>query len=253
MRVIFLASGSKGNSCLIESEKTKILIDLGLSYAMTKNKLKEHDVDIKDIKAVVITHLHKDHTSGLASFLKKRSAIVYTSKQNLKKLNENVNVEKIVIVDTSFNIDDININLFNLSHDLPVVGLLMKIADKEIVYITDTGYINYRHNKLLTNKDVYIVESNYNEDMLLAGPYPYHLRKRIIGDKGHLSNRDCGKFLSEVIGSKTKIICLAHISEHNNTASKAYEEVSQLIMNKFDISNLLVASQDETLVVFKED
>ena len=252
MRIIVLASGSKGNSTYIESNDTKVLIDLGLSYAQTKKTLEEHDVDITEIKHVIITHLHSDHTLGLASFLKRNEAFVYTSKKNFKNLNKIVNQERIVLVENSFNLEDININFFHLSHDAPTIGLLIKIGDKEIVYATDTGYINYKYNEFLENKNIYIIESNHDEEMLLNGPYPYHLKRRIIGDSGHLSNKDSAKFLNEVIGDNTEIVCLAHISEHNNTPSLAYEEVSKIIGHKFNLDNLLVASQDESLLIYEE-
>lgn len=252
MKIIVLASGSKGNSTYIETKETKILIDFGLSYTQTKNRLKKHDINIEDIKNVIITHTHCDHIAGLSSFAKKNKAQIFSSKKIYKDLIKIVDPMQIEEVDPCFEIEDLKVELFHLSHDVPVIGILIQNKSKELVYITDTGYINSKHKKKLSNKDFYIIESNYNEDMLLNGPYPYHLQRRIIGDSGHLSNVDAGSFLKDVIGDKTKKIVLAHISEHNNSSALAFDEVSQIIDNIFDSKNLFVSSQTETLIVNKE-
>lgn len=246
MRVQILASGSKGNSTLIETDKAKILIDLGINFAQVKKRLTCINLIPEEIDAIVITHTHSDHIKGLASFVKKTSVPVYTVEQNVLELNKYVEMSNINIINGSFNIGDLNINIFNLSHDVPVIGLLIKNAVTELVYMTDTGYINKRYFELLKGKDIYIVESNYDEEMLLNGPYPQILKQRVIGDSGHLSNSYIGKFLTKVINNNTKYIFLAHISENNNTPALAYETVSDLIVDTgFDLENLFVANQHE--------
>lgn len=245
MRIQILASGSKGNATLIESENTKLLIDMGISYKQLSNRLKEVSKEPTDIDAVVITHTHGDHISGLSSLVSKTGIKVLTIAKCCEELNKTVAMENIEIVNASINIGDMNISLFNLSHDVPVVGLIIKNNDKEIVYITDTGYINKKHIKTLKNKEAYILESNYDEEMLLNGPYPFVLQQRVIGDSGHLSNSDAAKFLKEVIGDRTKHIFLAHISENNNTPSLAYRTTAEAIEDIFPIENLHIASQHE--------
>ena len=101
-----------------------------------------------------------------------------------------------------------------MSHDVPCHGILLEYKNKELVYITDTGYVNKKYIPKILNKDFYIIETNYNEKMLMEGPYPYILKQRIIGDSGHMSNRYAGSLLAKCIGEKTKYIFLAHISEH---------------------------------------
>ena len=115
-----------------------------------------------------------------------------------------------------------------------------------MVYITDTGYINKKYYNMTKNKDVYIIESNHDEVMLMNGPYPYHLKQRVIGDKGHLSNRYTGKYLAKVIGNNTKYIFLAHISENNNTYDLALEQVKEEMEDStFDINKIVIAHQNE--------
>ena len=125
-------------------------------------------------------------------------------------------------------IDDVTINIIKTSHDASdSVGYILKYQQKKIVYITDTGYINKRYDEILKNADIYIMESNHDVQMLQNGKYPFELRKRILGDKGHLSNEDASKYLCDLLGQHTKYIFLAHLSEEANTpelALKAYEK-----------------------------
>lgn len=246
MKVQILASGSKGNSTLVETETTKILIDLGINYRQLKNRLDYINLSPHDINGVIITHTHTDHIGGVASFVAKTGAKVYSANKNYSELSKVINEENIEIINGSFSLGNLNITIFNLSHDVPVIGLLIKENDTELVYITDTGYINKKYYEQLKNKDIYILESNYDEEMLLNGPYPQLLKQRVIGDSGHLSNKMSAKFLSKVIGEKTKYIYLAHISENNNTPALAYDTVATIIKEKgFNIDKLLVANQHE--------
>jgi len=97
-----------------------------------------------------------------------------------------------------------------------------------------------------SNKDIYVIESNHDEEMLMNGPYPFHLKQRVIGDRGHLSNRYTGKYLTRVIGDNTKFILLAHISENNNTYDLALQQVKEEMMeSKFDLNNIIVTHQNE--------
>ena len=117
---------------------------------------------------------------------------------------------------------------------------------KSIVYITDTGYINNRYFEKLSNHDLYVIESNHDVSMLMNGKYPYHLKQRILGNKGHLSNDDAGYYLSMFIGNKTKTVILAHLSDDNNTYEKAYDTVNSILKGKnIKIKNLLIAKQKQ--------
>ena len=143
-------------------------------------------------------------------------------------------------------IDDVNISLIETSHDVISYGFLLEHKNNSMVYITDTGYINKKHYSITNNKDIYVIEANHDEEMLMNGPYPYHLKQRVIGDKGHLSNRYTGKYLAKVIGNNTKFIFLAHISENNNTYDLALKEIKDELMDtEFDLNNIIVAHQNE--------
>ena len=218
MRIKIIASGSKGNSTLFESNNTKILIDAGVNYLRIKRTLDDNNIDIKTIDGILITHTHSDHIGGLASVIKKVDVPVFIKEdlyKEIKKIVPEKNIE--VIEDQKFIINDFEIEYINGSHDVPAYGFIISDNTKKVLYLTDTGYINRKYLSKAENLDAYIIESNHDEKMLMEGPYPYILKQRVISDKGHLSNRYTGRFLNKTIGNKTKYIVLAHISENNNT------------------------------------
>ena len=246
MRAIILGSGSKGNSTLLIGNNKKILIDVGFSYPKILKDLNEYNYGPKDIDAILITHTHKDHIAGLATFIKKNHVPVYTNLKMQNELLKIISEEDMVISDDNFSIDEFNITCIHTSHDAPgSVGFLIDDGKTSLVYITDTGYINKKYLDRIVNKNVYIFESNHDINMLMTGPYPYILKQRVLSDKGHLSNETAGIYLKKLIGDNTKRIVLAHLSEINNTKEIALETVEAIIKNK----DILIdtASQNEIL------
>lgn len=245
MRLVSLSSGSKGNTIYIETNETKILIDIGNNCKYVVNSLEKINVNPKDIDGILITHVHKDHIAGLNVFLKKYNTKVYLS---LKMLECLPFVENYKIIDTDdFCINDILVNIIKTSHDTNEAhGYVVNNNDKSMVVVTDTGYINRKYEKLLANRDVYLFESNHDIEMLQNSSYSFELRKRILSDKGHLSNEDASKYLVKYIGEKTKFILLAHLSEENNTKEIAYKTLKCKLKDKnilFD--NILVLEQNK--------
>lgn len=246
MKVAVLSSGSKGNSVLIQSDNTKILIDLGVTKSYAEEKLGELEVDPKEIKAILITHTHVDHIQGLKVFLKKYHPKLYVNKVILSLLHEYIDDFDYELYETSnFKIDDLDIDVIKTSHDVQgSVGFVVKNNDKSLVYITDTGYINNKYFEKLTNHNLYIMESNHDVEMLMNGKYPFHLKKRILSDKGHLSNTDASYYLSQFIGDKTKTIVLAHISDDNNTYEAVLDTINNVLETKNKkVKNIMLAKQ----------
>ena len=234
MRVCVLASGSKGNCCYIETNNTKILIDIGLNCINIERKLIEKNINPDEIEAILITHTHKDHVDGLRVFNKKHKAKAYLTEIMYKELNQELtNYE---FISDKLEIKDLKITAIKTSHDAEDSnGYIIEDDKTSIVYITDTGYINIKNHKLLKNKTMYILESNHDVEMLMNNPnYPYHIKQRILGDKGHLSNKDSAYYLKKFIGNDTKHIILAHLSEHNNTDDLALKTLKETI----DLDNL---------------
>ena len=245
MKVIVLSSGSKGNTTYIETKQAKILIDAGNSTKYIVNKLNEINVDIKDIDALLITHTHSDHIKGIKTLIKKSNLTVYISELMYKELDYVNNYQ--IIDKENFAIKDCQIEIIKTSHDTTDSnGYIINNDNKSIVYITDTGYINKRYYETLSNKDIYIFESNHDVELLSNCSYPFEIRQRILGDKGHLSNIDSAKYLEKFIGDKTKYVILAHLSEENNTPDIAYNCLTKRIKN---IENknfkILIAEQNK--------
>lgn len=235
MKVCVIASGSKGNCCYIETKNTKILIDIGLNCITTERKLIEKNINPEEIEGIFITHTHKDHVEGLRVFNKKHKAKAYLTETMYKELNQEL--KNYEFIGETTKIKDITITSIKTSHDAEDSnGYIIENEDKQIVYITDTGYINIKNHKKLKDKTMYILESNHDVEMLMNNPnYPYHIKQRILGDKGHLSNKDSAYYLKKFIGENTKHIILAHLSEHNNTDELALKTLKETIEKNIDI------------------
>jgi len=244
MRVSVLSSGSKGNTTYIETDNTKILIDIGNTSKYVKEKLEDFGVKPEELDAVLITHTHIDHVRGLKVFKKKYKVPVYITDTMYKTLDY---LNDYKLLSDEFDINDIHITAIKTSHDVEDSrGYIISNNDKSIVYITDTGYINERYFDMLSNKDLYVMESNYDVEMLLNGSYPFKLRQRINSPKGHLSNYDSSKYLCSFIGDNTKYILLAHLSEENNTEKLAYETlINRLNTDNKKVDNIIIAKQDK--------
>lgn len=231
MKVSVIASGSKGNSTLIIAGKYKILIDIGISCLCLENNLREMGVKPSEITHVFITHTHVDHISGLKLFYKKYQPLIYLTEkmhQEIDFLNINYNYINEII-----NFDDLTVIPVKTSHDVSEsLGYLLEYNNKSLVHITDTGYINSKVKKRLENKDLYIIESNYDVEMLMNSNRPHHVKLRILGDKGHLSNEDCSNYLKELVGEKTKKIILAHLSQEANHPDIAIKILKEKLYDK---------------------
>lgn len=244
MKIKTLASGSKGNASIVICGKTKLLIDIGISYLSLKRKLEELALCLDDFEALLITHSHSDHIKGLSSLTKHSNIDVYIKEGMYEDLKDKLYSNNIKYMDDKFSINDVNIELIHTSHDAPSsVGYIISHQEKSLVYVTDTGYINRKYLAKMKEKDIYLIESNHDEKMLMEGPYPYYLKQRVISDKGHLSNKTTAKYLSSLVGENTKYVILAHLSEKNNKESIAREEVCSKLKNKN--IEVLIARQEE--------
>lgn len=223
MKVTVLASGSKGNCTLIETEHNKILIDVGLNYKTLKSRLYELDIEIDDIDAVFITHEHTDHIKGLEVLINRHNIYIvlsngtYEAIVSQKKIGITYEYFNIVESDQEVFLNSTSIMPFLVSHDArEPFGYIITNKEKKIVYLTDSGYVSRENEEKIRNADVYILETNHNIEMLMATNRPWSLIQRILGDKGHLCNEDALYTLLRVVGEKTKVIYLAHISEEAN-------------------------------------
>ncbi len=253
MRYHILESGSKGNSTIIKSNKTVIVIDNGLSKKKFLQKIADLSISFEDIDAVFITHGHDDHIAGIKIF---NPYLLYSSSDTFdyidNKFEQNKSDEYHIIEPyKTYKIKDLEILTIPTSHDAKgSIGFIIKDEEDTLVYITDTGYIYEKALLEMQNASYYIIESNHDVKMLLNTSRPQSLKDRILGDKGHLSNEDCAIYLSEIIGPNTKEIVFAHISEEANKEETVINAFLK-IMEKRGISleNILFrcASQHNTV------
>ena len=254
MKVCLLSSGSKGNSCLVYTDSTKILIDLGTTCSYVCDELDKLGIDPRDIDAILVSHTHVDHISGIKSFIKKYKTKVYVTEVLKDLLEKEIGTfDYELYQDKKATINDLEINYIKTSHDAEgSIGFIINEGKKSMVYITDTGYINKRYFEALSNKNLYVLESNHDVYMLKNGPYPYFLQQRVVGDKGHLSNEQASNYLCSWIGKNTKKIVFAHLSEKNNTPEKVIETFNEkLVENNMKFYNYMIAKQNEPTEVIE--
>lgn len=247
MKVKVLASGSKGNSTLIRTNQINLLIDMGITYQQLASELEKIGLTPKDINAILLTHTHGDHIKGLSSLVKKTNLKVFALEEMIEELSKKIPLDNIFFYEEPLELADLKINFIRISHDVEGVGFIIEHNHHSLVYITDTGYINRKYLPLMKDKNVYIIESNHDEEMLMEGPYPYILKQRVISDKGHLSNKTTAEYLLEIVGENTQHIILAHISEKNNTEELALNTTKELLEENNIHKDIIVAKQYESL------
>lgn len=223
MKVLQIASGSKGNCTYIEQDDTKILLDCGISKKRVIEALQKENIKLDDLTAILLTHEHIDHTSCLGIIQNAFKCPIYMTKGTYdglsNKIKDRLDINHINFIknDDSFKINEIEIDVLQLFHDaIDPVGYVFKYDNKKLVYITDTGYVHFSLYEKITNADCYIFESNHDPELLMESNRPYETKMRILSDHGHLSNQDSAYILTNVVGINTKKIIYAHISEECN-------------------------------------
>ncbi len=229
MKVCILASGSGGNSTYIETDKFKILIDIGKNRKYIVEKLESIGVKPEDINYIFISHLHDDHVSALKTFLKKYHPTIVISNEMFKELDDIHEYEHVLIYEDEVILNNLQVHCIHSSHDATDSrNFIFESNGHSVVYVTDTGYVNHKNFKYLQNKEIYLFESNHDIERLQHGPYPDWLKMRVRSDYGHLSNNACSVYLAKLIGANTKKIYLMHLSEKNNTEELALNEINHI-------------------------
>ncbi len=252
MKVCVVSSGSKGNMTYIETEKTRILIDCGISY---KNATSRCGIDFSKVTDILITHEHSDHVAFLKTFLKKSNANLYIHKNTFLALKEELREEisdmniGFIEKDSCYHIGDCNCYTLELSHDCSnIFGYIIECGDKKFGCFTDTGFFPLQYKSLLSDLDCLLIEANHNIEMLMDSNRDYFLINRILSTEGHMSNKACYDLLNEVLNGKTKNVILGHISEDCNNLSCLEDEIISKLSNR---TNFLVSSQYEALKVIE--
>jgi phosphoribosyl 1,2-cyclic phosphodiesterase len=229
-----LSSGSCGNVAFISFGKTKLLIDAGLSVKMTAEALSSIGEDISSLDALLLTHEHIDHSKSIRALARRFHLPVYASHGTWKSINNNNGCNQVCFnAGKEFIIGDIRIESFSIFHDAAEpVGFTLICDDIKVSIITDTGCISENILQQLKGSHTVLLEANHDEKMLEQGSYPYYLKKRILSDKGHLSNVIAGKTAAWLVGKGTKRIILGHISSENNSKELARDTVNHELQSE---------------------
>ena len=233
MRFESIASGSSGNCIYVGSDTTHILVDVGISRKRTIEALRDIDLELRDIDGIFITHEHSDHINGLPMIAKKTDAPIYATSGTIWAMKQMPKLQDIdparfvpVKADGKVIVKDLVIDPMKISHDaVEPVGYRISYGKKKASICTDLGCYTDYTVECLKNSDILLLESNHDVNMLQVGRYPYPLKRRILGDHGHLSNVTSGQLLSRVLNSHMKGIFLGHLSQENNLPELAFETV----------------------------
>lgn len=233
MRLCSIASGSSGNCIYVGSEATHLLVDVGISGKKAEMGLNNLGLTGRDLDGILITHEHADHVSGLGVMARKYGVPIYATTGTIDAIMKTGSLGKIdselfreVKADEKLIIKDLAVNPMRISHDAAQpVAYRISYGNKRIGICTDLGVYNDYTVECLKGMDALLIEANHDVNMLQVGPYPYYLKQRILGERGHLSNENSGRLLSRILHDGLENIILGHLSKENNLPELAYEAV----------------------------
>lgn len=253
-----IASGSSGNCIFVGTDETSVLIDAGISGKRVVAGLASIDRKPEELDAIFVTHEHSDHIKGLGVLARKYGIPVYSTKgtkeamlggKMLGKVDESLFYE--LHADEQLSIGDLCVEPFRVSHDAAEpVAYRFYHEDKSVAVATDLGYYDEYIIEHLKNLDAVLIESNHDINMLQVGAYPYYLKQRILGRRGHLSNENAGRLLGEILNDKMKAVMLGHLSKENNYEALAMATVcAEITMGenpfKAEDFQIQIAGRDE--------
>ncbi|MCI9446835.1 MAG: MBL fold metallo-hydrolase [Lachnospiraceae bacterium] len=233
MKLCSIASGSSGNCIFAASDTTNIMIDAGISGKRIEEGLNEIGHTARDMGGILVTHEHSDHISGLGVVSRRYGIPIYATKGTKEAVLKCKSVGEIppelfreIWEDEEFFIGDIKVSPISISHDAAQpTAFVLRQGRKSVGVMTDLGRYDAYIIEKLQNLDALLLEANHDVHMLQVGTYPYYLKQRILGDKGHLSNELSGRLLGEVLHDGFKAAVLGHLSKENNYERLAYETV----------------------------
>jgi phosphoribosyl 1,2-cyclic phosphodiesterase len=230
-----LGSGSTGNSLFLKGGKTRILIDAGMSCLRIKQRLKAIGESLADIQAIIITHEHADHMRGIGVICRQFDIPVYLTPDTRAHANRFLLYNETLhsFDGNPFQLGDLSIEAFMVPHDAAdPVGFVVTRGAIRVVVATDVGTVEMGLPDRLKGAHFVVLEANHDPDMLLNGPYPYYLKARIAGPKGHLANEDTARAIIESHTPDLKGVMLAHLSRFNNTPDVALNTISDMLSSQ---------------------
>src|SRR6202167_6175146 len=245
-----LASSSSGNCALVATERTRLLIDAGLSRKDTFERLRAIGVASETLTAILITHEHSDHIAGLQVIARKLDIPIYMSLMTAPAIfgkdtqwaEDYTPKLELFAAGSSFQIGDIDVTSFTIPHDAAdPVGFSFRADGIKISIATDLGYMPDSVRFHLRGSDVLLLESNHDLEMLKVGPYPWAIKQRVMSRMGHLSNDASFSFIREDLDFRTSTLILGHISEHNNHPALGEQAAEQAMNGRSLFTKLVLA------------
>ena len=257
MRICSIASGSSGNCIYVGSDNTHVIIDAGISGKRIEEGLNSIGLSTGDLDAILITHEHSDHIASLGVISRKYAIPMYATKGTINGITRQKCMGHIdeslfneIAADNDFKIEDLVIKPIEVSHDAAEpVAYRIDHEGRSVGVCTDLGTYDDRIVNGFSGVDVLFLEANHDVRMLQVGKYPYYLKQRILSDKGHLSNENCGRLLCRLLHDNMKSITLSHLSAENNLAELAYEAVRMEIL----MDDVAYSPSDFEIKVAKRD
>jgi len=225
-----LASGSKGNAIFVSTPDTAVLVDAGLSGIEIQRRMAAVGRTPDDLKAIIITHEHTDHVKGAGVLSRRFNIPVYVTSDTFNACKGLGKIDQINFFEcgSAFDIGSLAVNPFSISHDAcDPAGLTFKHQGKKIGIATDLGIVTNLVRTHLSRVNALYIEANHDPDMLMTGPYPWHLKQRIQSRTGHISNQNARDLVAQICHKDLDHVVLAHLSEENNCPEKAAIEISK--------------------------
>jgi len=257
MRLLSIASGSSGNCIYVGNDTTHILVDAGISNKRIEQGLNEAELTGSDINGLCITHEHSDHIQAVGVLARKHGIPIYATEKTIQYIKGCVTLGNIdqslfhaIDGDTPFTIGNITVDPFHIYHDAAdPVAYTFKDDIHKVGIATDMGHYDDYIVDHLQDLEAMVIESNHDIRMLETGPYPYILKRRILGERGHLSNENCGRLLCRILNDSINKVFLGHLSKENNYPELALEAVKCEILENStkyrpDDIDISVASRD---------
>ncbi len=254
LRVNLLGSGSRGNSALIRTDRVRVLIDAGFSFRSLSKRLALLGEDPQNLDAVLISHEHSDHVSGLATLLKKTKIPVYLTELTADAMEwtDPKPAVETFRAGARLSIGDLDIDTFTVPHDaVDPVGFRFRSNGAKVAHVTDLGYMTESIKHVIRGCDMVVLESNHDLEMLKVGPYPWFVKQRVMSRVGHLSNQAVHDFLRSEFDLSTRFLVLAHLSGHNNHPAIARMAADEALASVGAAASVTVASQNEPSEVYE--
>lgn len=255
MKLCSIASGSSGNCVYAGTADTHILVDAGVSGKRIEAGLRDLCVEPDMLSGVFVTHEHVDHIQGLGILARRYQVPIYATAETLRAMMKSGGIGRVdekqlhpIKPDEPLEVGDIRVNPFSISHDAAnPVCYTLESGGHKIGLATDLGTYDGYLIERLSGSEILYLEANHDVNMLMVGAYPYALKQRILGSKGHLSNENSARLICELLHGGLKNVFLAHLSKENNYAELAYETV------RYEVEGRLCGSAGPAICVAKRD